>query len=121
MAAELGPEQAALLYTRELEAAGPLEIIVLGMGEDGHTASLFPGNAALADTRPAVPVHAAPKPPPERVSLGLVTLRAAAERVVLVAGQDKHDALQRVQAGEQLPVAMAGPSLWFIDAAAAGE
>ena len=91
------------------------------MGEDGHTASLFPGNAALDDTRPAVPVHHAPKPPPERVSLGLTTLQSAGERIVLVTGQDKRDALQRIGAGERLPITMAGPLLWFIDAGAAGE
>ena len=97
-----------------------LDLVLLGMGEDGHTASLFPGNAALEDTRPAVPVRQAPKPPPERVSLGLGTLRSASERIVLVAGQDKRDALRRIGAGERLPIALVGPLLWFMDAAAAG-
>jgi 6-phosphogluconolactonase len=121
MAAELGPEPAAALYSEEIRAAGRLDIVLLGMGEDGHTASLFPGNDSLGDTRPAVPVHHAPKPPPERVSLGLATLQAATERIVLVAGRDKRDALQRVRAGEQLPIAMVGPLFWFTDAEAAGE
>ena len=76
--------------------------------------------AALEDTRPAVPVRQAPKPPPERVSLGLDTLRSASERIVLVAGQDKRDALRRIGAGERLPIALVGPLLWFMDAAAAG-
>ncbi len=120
IAAELGPEPAAALYSDEIRAAGRLDIVLLGMGEDGHTASLFPGNAALGDTRPVVPVHHAPKPPPERVSLGLATLQAAGERIVLVAGRDKHAALQRVRAGERLPIALAGPLLWFIDAEAGG-
>lgn len=121
IAAELGPEPAAARYSDEIRVAGLLDIILLGMGEDGHTASLFPGNAALDDTRPAVPVHHAPKPPPERVSLGLTTLQSAGERIVLVTGQDKRDALQRIGAGERLPITMAGPLLWFIDAGAAGE
>ena len=121
MAAELGPEAAAVQYTGELSRAGPLDIIVLGMGEDGHTASLFPGNAALDDLRPVVPVFQAPKPPPERVTLGLVTLQAATERIVLVAGKAKAEALGRVQAGEPLPVSLIGPALWFVDAAAASE
>ena len=121
IAAELGPEPAAAQYTDELLEAGPLDIVVLGMGEDGHTASLFPGNAALGDLRPVVPVYHAPKPPAERVSLGLVTLQAAAERVVLVAGQAKAETVARVQAGEPLPVNLVGPALWFVDAAAAGS
>ena len=120
MAAELGPEAAAMHYSDEIRAADRLDLVLLGMGEDGHTASLFPGNAALEDTRPAVPVRQAPKPPPERVSLGLGTLRSASERIVLVAGQDKRDALRRIGAGERLPIARVGPLLWFMDAAAAG-
>ena len=120
MAAELGPEAAAMHYSDEIRAADRLDLVLLGMGEDGHTASLFPGNAALEDTRPAVPVHQAPKPPPERVSLGLGTLRSASERIVLVAGQDKRDALRRIGAGERLPITRVGPLLWFMDAAAAG-
>ena len=121
IAAELGPEPAAAQYTDELAEVGPLDIVVLGMGEDGHTASLFPGNAALSDLRPVVPVYHAPKPPPERVSLGLATLQAATERVVLVAGQAKADTFVRVQAGEPLPVNLIGPALWFVDTAAAGS
>ena len=118
--AENGAEAAAQAYIPLVEQATPFDLVLLGMGEDGHTASLFPGNAALGDTRPVVPVHHAPKPPPERVSLGLATLQAAGERIVLVAGRDKHAALQRVRAGERLPIALAGPLLWFIDAEAGG-
>ena len=121
IAAELGPEPAAALYSEEIRAAGLLDIALLGMGEDGHTASLFPDNEALGDTRPVVPVHRAPKPPPERVSLGISTLQSATERIVLVAGRDKRDALRRVEAGERLPITLVGPLLWFIDAGAAGE
>lgn len=121
IAAELGPEPAAARYTDELAEAGPLDIVVLGMGEDGHTASLFPGNAALSDLRPVVPVYHAPKPPPERVSMGLATLQAAAERVILVAGKAKAATMARVQAGEPLPVNLVGPALWFVDAVAAGS
>ena len=57
---------------------GYLDIALLGMGEDGHTASLFPGNAAMTDDRAVVPVYDAPKAPAERVSLGLVSYRRLA-------------------------------------------
>jgi 6-phosphogluconolactonase/glucosamine-6-phosphate isomerase/deaminase len=53
------------------------------------------------------------------VSLGLSTLQAATERIVLVSGADKRGALQRVQAGEALPIARIGPLLWFVDNEAA--
>ncbi len=118
--AELGPESAAATYTGVIQAIGNLDIVLLGMGEDGHTASLFPENDALEDERLVVPVYAAPKPPPERVSLGVTALQAAAERVALVAGAGKREALQLVRDGNQLPIARVGPIHWFIDEDAAG-
>ncbi|HHO59921.1 MAG TPA: 6-phosphogluconolactonase [Thiotrichales bacterium] len=119
--AELGAETAAQRYSALVDAVGRFDLILLGMGEDGHTASLFPGNKALQDTRPAVPVFDAPKPPPERVSLGLKTLTAARQRIILVAGSNKHAALKRIKHGEQLPVNCLGESHWFIDREAAGD
>jgi len=50
-----------------------MDLILLGIGEDGHTASLFPGNPTLGDNRLVVPVLKASKPPPERVSMGSCT------------------------------------------------
>jgi 6-phosphogluconolactonase len=117
--AELGPETAAAAYTGVIQDIGNLDIVLLGMGEDGHTASLFPDNAALEDERLVVPVYDAPKPPAERVSLGLTALQAATERVALVAGSSKREALQRLRDGEQLPIAEVGPITWFIDEDAA--
>jgi 6-phosphogluconolactonase len=117
--AELGPEAAAEAYSGVIQAIGKLDIVLMGMGEDGHTASLFPDNAALEDERLVVPVHDAPKPPAERVSLGLTALQAATVRVALVAGSSKREALQRLRDGEQLPIALAGSITWFIDEDAA--
>lgn len=116
--AELGAEKAAQDYALLFNSFDALDIVILGMGEDGHTASLFPGNAALTDKRAVVPVFAAPKPPPERVSLSLATLSAAKVRIILVAGKDKKEALIKVKAGENLPVNIIGESYWFIDTAA---
>ena len=117
--AELGPELAAERYAQLINSVGPLDIALLGMGEDGHTASLFPGNAALTDERAVVPVYNAPKSPEERVSLGLVTLQNAGQRVVLVTGANKHDALMRVDQGDALPISLIGEAYWFVDQAAA--
>jgi len=113
--AELGAERAADSYTGLIDALDRLDIVLLGMGEDGHTASLFPDNPALEDKRAAVPVHHAPKPPGERVSLGITTLQAAAERVVLTTGAGKRDAIEQVRAGVKLPINCIGPLLWFTD------
>ncbi|MBT8126765.1 MAG: 6-phosphogluconolactonase [Gammaproteobacteria bacterium] len=117
--AELGPELAAQRYTGLINELGYLDIVLLGMGEDGHTASLFPGNAAVTDERAAVPVYDAPKPPKERVSLGMVSLQKAGQRIVLVTGANKHDALTRVEQGDTLPISLIGEAHWFIDQAAA--
>jgi 6-phosphogluconolactonase len=119
--AELGPEPAAEQYSALINRVGRLDIVVLGMGDDGHTASLFPDNPALDDTRAAVPVFHAPKPPAERVSLGLGTIQTAVQRIVVVTGSSKHQALKRVQQGDPLPVNRIGPAYWFVDQSAANS
>lgn len=101
---ELGAQAAASAYDALLRARVPrddgplpvLDIVLLGIGEDGHTASLFPHNAALSVQGAAcVPVHDAPKPPPDRVSLSLDVLRAARSTILLATGSGKADALAR--------------------------
>jgi len=119
MKAELGAEKAAEDYSALIKPFVAFDIVILGMGEDGHTASLFPGNKALQDTRIAVPVYNAPKPPAERVSLSLQTLSDATLRVVLIAGENKKDVFNRMNNGEQLPVNSIGENQWFVDKAIA--
>ena len=118
--AELGPEQAATAYSQIIGPIAPLDIVLLGMGEDGHTASLFPDNPALALSTPAVPVFNAPKPPPDRVSLSLATLQEAGERIVLITGEGKRAAVQAMQRGENLPINRVGALLCLADRAATG-
>jgi len=124
MAAELGPDEGARLYAEELALVPAMDMlrfdmIHLGMGEDGHTASLFPGHATLSDARLALPVLDSPKPPPERVSMGLSVFNAARRKLILAAGAGKREALARIEAGEALPVAMINDALWLLDRAAA--
>jgi 6-phosphogluconolactonase len=77
-----------------------LDIALLGIGEDGHTASLFPHNPALeARDVAAVAVHDAPKPPPDRVSLSLEVLQCARSVILLASGPAKAAALARALAG----------------------
>jgi len=110
---ERGAEEAAERYDALLrERLGErvvLDIVLLGIGEDGHTASLFPASAALAEReRAAVAVHGAPKPPPDRVSLTLPVLRAARACILLASGEGKAAALARVLAGpdEAVPASL---------------
>jgi 6-phosphogluconolactonase len=113
--AELGPEQGAEKYAALLDAIHGIDIVILGMGEDGHTASLFPGNVALENKHSAVPVFDAPKLPLERVSIGLNVLRTAGERVVIATGKEKYKIMQKIKEGSILPVALVEPDVWFVD------
>jgi 6-phosphogluconolactonase len=111
---ELGPDEAAAAY-EPIVAAAPLDLVLLGIGTDGHTASLFPGNDALRATGYVAGVRNAAKPPPERVTLTLRALREAKRVVILAAGADKKDAVRRAFAGE-VPAGMIDRAEWLVTA-----
>lgn len=120
MPTELGTEQAAAVIKEKLKAITSLDIALLGMGEDGHTASLFPGNPALDVNAEAVAVYHSPKPPPERVSMSLNYLQQCRYKVVLTKGEGKREIIRRIKAGEEFPITMLGDLHWFIDISANG-
>jgi len=103
MQGELGPEEGAGRYALELSEHAPadaenvalLDLIVLGIGPDGHVASLFPGAATLdaSEHELCLGVHDSPKPPPERITLSLAVLRAAGRCLLLATGASKSDAV----------------------------
>ncbi|MES9856138.1 MAG: 6-phosphogluconolactonase [Sedimenticola sp.] len=101
--AELGTEKGAELYRNIIDNALPFDLVLLGIGEDGHTASLFPGQEEQADSR-VIAVHQAPKPPADRVSLSSETLSNCRQLIFLVSGTGKAAAVRRWREGETLPV-----------------
>ena len=131
---EAEPQEAAEAYERELRRIfGPGEVpdrsfdlVLLGMGPDGHTASIFPGTQATTETRRwAMAVHVERPRPMWRVTLTTVVLNAAADVTFLVAGADKADRLREVlQAGgpPRLPAQLVKPTHgalhWMVDRAA---
>ncbi len=118
--AELGPDVGADLYADVVEFVAPLDLVILGVGEDGHTASLFPGHPALKVDGLTVGIHDSPKPPPGRVSLTLDVLRDARRVIILATGAGKADAVARAKRRE-VPSGMIPRARWLIDRAAAGQ
>ncbi|MEN8205172.1 MAG: 6-phosphogluconolactonase [Pseudomonadota bacterium] len=102
--AERGAETAATNYSSVIDHARPFDLVLLGMGEDGHTASLFPGQLH-PDTESVHAIHNAPKPPPDRVSLSRSSLSDSRDVLVLITGTGKRTAVQQWQSGEALPIA----------------
>jgi 6-phosphogluconolactonase len=123
-------EDAAAAYaeTMRTQGAGSFEVLMLGVGPDGHVASLFPGHPALdVSDRIAVAVHDSPKPPPDRVSLTFEAMDRARAVWFLVSGEGKADAVAAALAGgdrHEIPargVAGQDETLWILDQAAASS
>ncbi len=106
--AERGAAEAAARYAGWLKDVADFDVVLLGMGEDGHTASLFPGHDwGDAPGGPDVlAVLAAPKPPPERVSLSAARLNRSRHVWFVVTGAGKREALLQWKHGEKLPVSV---------------
>jgi 6-phosphogluconolactonase len=100
--AELGPEKAAEAMESIVAELVPFDVVVMGLGEDGHTASLFPGRDLGFDTL-VIPVHNSPKPPPNRVSLTSKALSQTQLMVYLVTGVGKREALEKFLNGADIP------------------
>ena len=100
------------------------DLVLLGMGADGHTASLFPGSRALEEKDRLVVATQAPVEPRGRITLTLPVINAAAAVMVLVTGAAKGSAFAHVRAGADLPVGRVRPGdgslLWLADRAAVG-
>ena len=130
-------DAAAMRYAEELRAASrpeddgevpAFDVLLLGVGPDGHCASMFPGQPSLYETeRLVVGVRESPKPPPTRITLTMPALQAAEETWFVVAGEDKADVVALALSGAgHVEVPAAGPrgrrrTLWLLDRAAAAN
>lgn len=119
-------EGAAERYAATLRAAthgGPLDVCLIGIGEDGHLASLFPQHAGLSEIAPVFAVSDSPKPPARRLTMGLAPLTEAGALLILALGAAKGDVARRAWAGasRDLPVSLLpkAKTIWYLDDAAA--
>jgi 6-phosphogluconolactonase len=121
------PADAAAAYQAEIEPLGAFDLVHLGLGPDGHCASLFPDSAALDCSDPDVLVMANRDPhgnnPHDRITLTLPGIARSRLVVFTVSGESKRLALARIRAGADLPAARvtATEVRWLVDAAAAGD
>jgi 6-phosphogluconolactonase len=121
------PEEAATAYQAEIEPLGRFDLVHLGLGPDGHTASLFPDSTALAVDDSSVLVVANRDPnhnnPHDRITLTLGGIARARLVVFTVTDQSKHDPFSRIVGGANLPASrvIADEVLWLVDADVVGD
>lgn len=131
MRGEIDPNEAAKEYGQMLKEKfgdGGLDLIYLGMGDDGHTASLFPGTAALHETKHRCVANHVEKLNTWRITMSAPFINRAAQVAILVSGEAKASRLSEVLEGprdpERLPVQLIQPDpgqlTWLLDSAAAG-
>jgi 6-phosphogluconolactonase len=130
-----GPDEAAEWYAGQLAAAAPegrpfprFDVLLLGIGPEGHVASIFPGSPAVTDERPVFAVRNSPKPPPTRISLGYRAINSAEEVWLLVAGESKAEAVARALEEDTTPAQLPAAGVhgrratrWLLDADAASR
>jgi len=120
MPTELGAVEAAVKYREVIADVEQFDLVLLGMGEDGHTASLFPGHVNASEET-VHEVYNSPKPPSDRVSLSAKTLANTRQCFFIVTGASKVDPVKQWKQGADLPVATIAPSTGvdiYIDSAA---
>lgn len=105
---ELGPIEGAKAYSKTLANVGAFDLVLFGLGEDGHTASLFP-NHVVDNSADAVPVFNSPKPPAERVTMSQNRLNNTKAAMFLVTGASKQQAVDNWRSGVAIPASLITP------------
>jgi 6-phosphogluconolactonase len=115
-------DEAAVAYAALVDRVGPIDLVHLGLGEDGHTASLFPGAPALAETERLVVATASEHHPHARLTLTYPALERARLAVFTVTDEAKREAFARVRAGDDVPAARvrAERVVWLVTPEVAG-
>ena len=106
---ELGNIEGAQAYAKTLQGIGTFDLVILGLGEDGHTASLFP-NQFVDNSADVVPVFEAPKAPADRVTMSLNRLNNTHEVLFLVTGAGKQGAVDNWRNGVNIPASLIAPA-----------
>ncbi|MCU7932300.1 MAG: 6-phosphogluconolactonase [Candidatus Thiodiazotropha sp. (ex Codakia rugifera)] len=117
MCGEENPDMAAQVYESLLPAK--IDILLLGVGDDGHTASIFPGSAALDEEHRRVMPAIASKPPLQRLTITPPVIQGAEHLLVMVQGEEKADAVRLALINNSVPAALAVDGDWLMDSQAA--
>lgn len=117
MCGEKDPDEAAQAYEAILPAR--IDIMLLGIGEDGHTASIFPGSVALDEEKRRIMPVIGSKPPLQRLTITPRVIRDAQHLLVMVQGEDKADAVRWALNDRSVPAALAVEGDWLMDTGAA--
>jgi 6-phosphogluconolactonase len=123
MRTELGLQAALTDYTEQLRDVEEFDLVMLGMGEDGHTASLFPGHDNLECTEPVIAITNSPKQPAERLTLTYSRLSQTQRMLKILTGSGKQSAVQAWLAGQALPISIPkakNQTLVYLDQSALG-
>lgn len=117
MCGEEDPDKAAQVY--ELVLPERIDLLLLGVGDDGHTASIFPGSVVLDEEKRRVMPAIATKPPLQRLTITPPVINSARYLLVLVQGEEKADAVRNALVNQSVPAALALDGDWLMDSQAA--
>ena len=111
-------EEAVKEYATRIEQINMFDFCLLGMGDDGHIASLLPGHRAIESTDKCCLVTDSPNPPSQRITLSINALRNSKNRIVVTAGETKRQAVSEFRNNPQTPVRIFEPTVIVLDRAA---
>jgi len=112
---ELGLAEGVLYFLKVLESIPCFDVVLVGAGPDGHIASLFPNHSSMSDCNDVVPVNNAPKPPPDRISIGFERLKMGYSRHVVVMGSEKRDIIDNSDNYKDTPLMRLNATIWYCE------